>query len=416
MELDMHTRKKIFASIFKRYQKAGKKDKGKILDEYVKTLECNRDYLAHLLTNWEKTIYAAIRNETVKFVAKEPVKGRQKAHGGKKTGRPEKYHKTFVRILKEIWELFDFQCGKLLAPLLRGMIAFLVIEFKMDAELQALFETVSPATIDRKLKHEKKRFRIKGISTTKPGALLKSQIPIRVYFAWDERKPGFFELDTVAHCGSHNSGQFCWTLTITDVGSGWTEECALPNHAHRWVKEQVAKTKENLPFPMLGIDGDNGDEIINKQLLEYCHQNQITFTRSRPYRKNDNCFVEQKNYDVVRKTVGYGRFEGEKAMVALAETSRFLNPLLNYWYPTMRLISKEKLPSGRYKKIYEKVAKTPYQRLLEFPDISDECKQELRQRAADLNPIELKRKLDIARDRLLKLSANEAYIPSTKVS
>jgi len=189
MRLDMHTRIKICEKIFRRYQKAGKKGKGKILAEYAKTLECNRDYLAHLLTNWGETRYAGIGNKTVKLIAKEPVNGRQKAPGGKKTGRPEKYHKAFVKILEKIWELFDYQCGKLLAPLIREMIAFLVIEYQLNAELKTLFETVSPATIDRKLKHEKKRFRIKGISTTKPGALLKSLIPIRVYFAWDEASP-----------------------------------------------------------------------------------------------------------------------------------------------------------------------------------------------------------------------------------
>jgi hypothetical protein len=412
----MHTRKKICAKIYRRYQKAGKKGKGETLDEYAKTLECNRGYLAHLLTNWGKTRYAAIGNETAKFIAKEPVKGRQKVPGGTKTGRPEKYHKAFVKILKEIWELFDFQCGKLLAPLIRGMIAFLAIEFKLGTDMRMLFETVSPSTIDRKLKHEKKRFRLKGIGTAKPGALLKSQIPIRVYFAWDGRKPGFFELDTLAHCGSHNSGQFCWTLTITDVGSGWTEVCPLLNHAHRWVKEQVEHTKETLPFPMPGIDSDNGGEFINRQLLDWCTQNNIKFTRGRPYRKNDNCFVEQKNYDVVRKTVGYERFEGEKAAQALADVYRFLNPLLNYWYPTMRLIGKDKLPSGRYKKIYEKDPKPPYQRLLESADISNECKEELRRRAAILNPIELKRQLDIARERLLNICVKDAHIPSTKVS
>ena len=416
MRLDMQTRKKICGKIYRRYQKAGKRSKGKILNEYAQILECNRDYLAHLLANWGKTQYTTIGNKTVKFVAKEPVKDRQKAPTGNKTGRPEKYHKAFVKVLTEIWELFDFQCGKLLAPLIRGMIDFLAIEYAMSQKLRSLFETVSPATIDRKLKHEKKRFRIKGINTTKPGSLLKSQIPIRVYFAWDERKPGFFELDTVAHCGARNSGQFCWTLTITDVGSGWTEECPLLNHAQRWVKEQVVHTKENLPFPMLGVDSDNGDEFINKQLLEWCHQNNITFTRGRPYRKNDNCFVEQKNYDVVRKTVGYGRFEGEKAAQALAEVYRFLNPLLNYWYPTMQLIGKDKLPSGRYKKVYAKDPKPPYRRLLESPDISNKCKEELRLRAASLNPIKLKRQLDEARERLLKLTVKESSIPSTMVS
>jgi len=294
------------------------------------------------------------------------------------------------------------------------MIAFLVFEFNLSKELTALLKSVSPATIDRKLKNEKARYRLKGIRTTKPGSLLKSQIPIRVCFDRDEKRPGFFEVDTVSHCGARASGQFLQTLT--DAGSGWTEVCALLNNAHRWVKEQIAQTKANMPFPMLGIDGDNGGEFINHQLLDWCIQNNVKFTRTRPYRKNDNCFVEQKNGDVVRKTVGYARFEGQDALNALADVYRFLNPLLNYWYPTFRLIAKEKLSSGRYKKIYEKEAKTPYQRLLESAYISEECKAELHRRAASLNPVTLKRSMDKARDRLLKLSVIESNIPSGKVS
>jgi len=412
MGLDMETRKKICKEIYKRYQKARKKDKGKILNEYSKMLDYNRSYLAHLLANWGKTRYAVLDGKSVKYVAKEAVKGRKKPQGGKKTGRPERYNDAFFEVLKGVWELFDYQCGKLLAPLIRGMIHFLVVEYNLSKEQQALLETVSPATIDRKLKKEKERFRIKGISTTKRGTLLKNQIPIRVCFDRDERKPGFFELDTLSHCGARASGQFCQTLTVTDVGSGWTEVCALLNNAHRWVKEQIIQTRENLPFPMLGIDSDNGSEFINHQLLDWCVQNKIKFTRGRPYRKNDNCFVEQKNFDVVRKTVGYSRFEGNKALKALADVYRYLNPLLNFWYPTMRLIAKEKLSSGRYKKIYEKEPKPPYMRLLESPHISDDCKAELRSRASLFNPIELKRKMDKARERLLKLSVIESNIPS----
>jgi hypothetical protein len=412
----LKTRKKICGKIYSRYQKAEKKDKGKILDEYSQTLGLCRDYLAHMLANWGKTRYAVSGGKSVKYVAGPPAKDRHKAPEGKKAGRPEKYHKAFVMVLTAVWEFFDFQCGKLLAPLIRAAVDFLVPEFNMDEEMRKLFQSASPATIDRKLGREKKRSRIKGINTTKHGSLLKSQIPVRVCFDRDERRPGFFELDTVSHCGANAQGQFCKTLTVTDVGSGWTEECALLNSAHSWVKKQIAVTRLNLPFPMLGIDSDNGGEFINYQLLDWCVQNNILFTRGRPYRKNDNCFVEQKNGDVVRKTVGYSRFEGEKALKALSDVYRFLNPLLNYWYPTLRLIAKEKLPSGRYKKIYEKEAKTPCQRLLESPDISEECKAELRKRAALLNPVELKRALDEARDRLLKLSVIESSIPSAKVS
>jgi hypothetical protein len=368
------------------------------------------------LTNWGKTRYALKDGQTVKYIAKPPVKGRMSAPEGKKRGRPEKYHKALVKALTDIWEFFDWQCGKLLAPLIRGVISFLVKDFNLNDELCALLKTISPATIDRKLRKAKDRYRLKGIRTTKPGSLLKNQIPVRVTFDRDEKSPGFFELDTVSHCGTNAEGQFCKTLTITDVGSGWTEECGLLNSAHRWVKEAIARTCSALPFPMLGVDSDNGSEFINHQLLDWCVQNNIKFTRGRPYHKNDNCFVEQKNGDVVRKTVGYARFEGQNALKALNDVYRYLNPLLNYWYPTLRLIAKEKLPSGRYKKIYEKEAKTPLQRILESPNVSDECKDELRRRAALLNPVALKRSMDEARDRLLKLSVIESNIPSVKVS
>jgi len=416
MGLDMKTRKKICAEIYRRYQKAEKKGKAKILDEYAPTLGYNRDYLANLLTNWGKTRYGIAGGKSVKFIAQPRTQGRRKASTGKKRGRPETYHPAFVKVLKKVWEFFDFRCGKLLAPLVRGMIHFLVGEFGLSEEIAELLCSISPSVIDGKLRKEKERFRLKGIRTTKPGSMLKSQIPVRVCFDRDERRPGFFEIDTVSHCGTRASGQFCQTLTVTDVGSGWTEECALLNNAHRWVKEQIVLTQANLPFPMLGIDSDNGGEFINHQLLDWCIHNDIKFTRGRPYRKNDNCFVEQKNGDVVRKTVGYSRFEGEKALKTLCEVYRFLNPLLNYWYPTLRLIAKEKLPSGRYKKIYEKEAKTPCQRLLESPHINEECKAELLRRKETLNPVELKRSLNEARERLLNLSVIECSIPSVNVS
>jgi len=416
MGLDMKTKKKICARIFSRYQKARKKDKAKILHEYAQTLDYNRDYLALLLRNWGKTRYSCSGGKTLKFVAKPPSQGHKKATGGKKTGRPLIYHKAFVQTLAAIWEFFDFQCGKLLAPLIRGIIDFLVADFKLSEDMRCLLLAVSPATIDRKLKKLKSRYRIKAIGTTKPGTLLRSQIPVRVRFEPAERKPGFFELDTVSHCGLRACGQFCQTLTLTDVATGWTELKALLNSAHRWVKEQISDTHAGLPFPLLGIDSDNGGEFINHQLLDWCIQNNVKFTRSRPYKKNDNCFVEQKNGDLVRKTIGYARFEGEKAQKALSDVYSFFNPLLNYYYPTMQLTAKEKLPSGRYKKIYAKQPKSPYQRLLESAELSEQCKAELRRRAQLLNPVALKRKMDAARERLLKLSVIQATVPSGKVS
>jgi len=416
MGLDMKTRKKICARLFRRYQKSNKKTKAQILQEYTLTLGYNRDYLALLLRNWGKSRYAFWSGKKLKFVAKPPAEDRKKTSGGKKTGRPQKYHKGFVEVLWKIWEFFDFQCGKLLAPLMRGMIDFLVVEFNIDEALRQMLLSVSAATIDRKLKKHKDRYRLKGISTTKTGTLLRSQIPIRVRFERTERKPGFFELDTVSHCGTNASGQFCQTLTLTDVASGWTEECALLNNAHSWVRQAIAQTCISLPFPLLGIDSDNGAEFLNHQLLAWCLQNNIKFTRARPYHKNDNCFVEQKNGDVVRKTVGYARFQGENALKALQDVYRFLNPLLNYFYPTMQLIAKERLSCGRYKKIYAKDPKSPYQRLLESAHISDQCKAELLRRMAVLNPVTLKHQLNAARERLLKLSLIQSTVPSDRVS
>jgi len=416
MGLDMKTRKKICGRIYKRCQKAGKKEKAKILGEYAPTLGHNRDYLAHLLTNWGKTGYALSDGKPVKYAAKPAAKDRCKASGSKKTGRPEKRHKAFAQALFAIWDFFDFQCGKLLAPLIKGMAGFLAQELSLSSDIQALLLSVSPAAIDRKLRKAKERARLKGIHATKAGTLLKSRIPIRACFGRDGKRPGFFEIDTASHCGARASGQFRQTLTIADAGSGRTQECALLNSAHRWAKERIAQTHDGLPFPMPGIDSDNGGEFINRQLLDWRIQNNAKLTRSRPYRKNDNCFVEQKNGDAVRKNVGYARFESESAFNALSGVCRFLSPLLNCWYPTLRPIAKEKLPSGRHKKIYEKDPKTPCRRLLESPDISEECKDGLRRRAALLNPIALKRGLDEARGRLLKLSAIDSSIPSSRVS
>ena len=188
------------------------------------------------------------------------------------------------------------------------------------------------------------------------------------------------------------------------------------NNARRWVKEQLVAARQSLPLPMLGIDSDNGGELINHQLLDWCAHNGIKLTRSRPCRKNDNCFAEQKNGDAARKTVGHDRFGGQSAFKALSGVYRYLNPLLNCFYPTPRLVAKEKPPSGRHKKKYEKDPKPPCQRLAGSPDLSGERKAELLRGKAAVNPVWLKYASGEARDRPLKLSVIEPGIPSGQVS
>src|SRR5207253_1997890 len=176
---------------------------------------------------------------------------------------------------------------------------------------------MSSATIDRALASERARLQIKGRSGTKPGSILKRQIPIRTFAEWNDARPGFCEVDLVAHDGGSPFGEFCHTLDLTCVATGWTEPRGLPNKAQRWVHEAIEEIANELPFPLLGLDCDNGSEFINMHLYRYCTERRITFTRSRPYRKNDNCYVEQKNWPVVRQQVGYARYDTPEELEAL---------------------------------------------------------------------------------------------------
>jgi hypothetical protein len=192
-------------------------------------------------------------------------------------------------------------------------------ELTLDKETEEKLLRISPATIDRILSPVKKARRLRDRSKTKPGTLLKKQIPVRVFNEWDENKPGFMEMDLVAHTQDSAKGEFLYTLCATDIYSGWTELFALKNRAQKWTFSAIFQMKERLPFPLLGIDSDNGSEFINAHLLRFCKENKITFTRSRPYRKNDNCYVEQKNYSAVRRFVCYLRHDTEEELKILEE-------------------------------------------------------------------------------------------------
>ena len=159
---------------------------------------------------------------------------------------------------------------------------------------------------------EKKKLSLKGRSRTKPGTLLRNQITVRTFADWQEDRPGFVEVDLVVHEGGRARGDYAQTLDLTDVATGWVELAAVLNKAQVWVFEAFERIRQQLPFPLLGLDSDNGTEFINHHMKRYCDQEKITFTRSRPYRKNDNCFVEQKNYSVVRRLVGYDRYQGSR--------------------------------------------------------------------------------------------------------
>ena len=305
--------------------------------------------------------------------------------------------------LRQIWAILDFICGKRLAAMLPEVIP--VLERYHEIELEAMTRdrllAINPATIDRLLAPERRKFELHGRSRTKPGTLLKHQIPIRTFTEWDQTRPGFVEIDLVAHDGGRAEGDYCQSLDVTDVASAWTETQAVPNKAQVWVFEALQDIRARLPFAVLGIDSDNGSEFINDHLLRYTTREHITFTRGRAWKKNDGCFVEQKNYSVVRRAVGYARYEGDAQLHLLNELYAQLRLYSNFFQPVMKLIGKERT-GAKVKKTYDR-ARTPYQRLLDSSALSAPAKRQLRAQYAALNPAELKRRIVQLQTRLLKI-------------
>ncbi|TVR94277.1 MAG: transposase [Spirochaetaceae bacterium] len=413
MGLTMREKKALTNEIAVRYRKASKKDKQQILDEFCVTTAYHRKYAVQLLNSWGKRKVQLIAGEAVEFVVGRPRKPRTR-------NRTRVYDQSVHRALKQLWEFFDYQCGKRLVVLIRANIEVLKAEpqFAIEEAVALKLCSMSAATADRLLKHDRERLQLKGRSHTQHGPLLKHQIPVRTHFSWDERLPGFLELDTVHHEGSNAAGEYCLTLTATDVFSGWTELRALPNRAHRWVHQAVIDIRATLPFPLKGIDSDNGGEFINKELLNYCRSSDVTFTRGRPYRKNDNCFVEQKNDIAVRHTVGYYRFDTDAEYKTLQQVYLHLCPLLNYFYASVKLV--EKIRTGaRVKRVYE-APQPPYQRLLASPLVSEQTKEQLRSTAASLHIVEQKRLFDRSLAHLLQIQRNknrpEAHLPGSSTT
>lgn len=296
----------------------------------------------------------------------------------------------------------DYICGKRLHAALPELVTVLERhnELRCDRTTREKLLRVSAATIDRLLRTERRKYQLRGKARTKPGTLLKHQIPIRTFAEWDEQQPGFGEIDLVGHDGGLAAGDYCQTLDFTDVATTWTETRAVRNKAQARVFAALQKVRKDLPFALLGLDSDNGSEFINDELLRYCRQEKITFTRSRPYRKNDNCFVEQKNYSIVRRAVGYARYDTDEQCALLNELYSYLRLYTNFFLPTMKLKSKERNGS-KVKKSYDQPL-TPYQRVLQAKLVSRAVKDRLRAKYTTLNPAALKRKIERLQQRLAK--------------
>jgi hypothetical protein len=365
-----------------RYRKARKKEKGRILDEVVKLTGYHRWYAVRLL---------ALQGKAVRVGRHQQLVGELKVRSRRRRGRT--YTGAVVEKLRMIWVILDGICGKRLVGILPEVVRVLERhrEIELDAQTREKLQRISAATIDRLLAPERKKLALRARSGTKPGTLLKHQIPIRTFAEWDQSHPGFVEIDLVSHEGGIGGGDFCQTLDVTDVASGWTEIQAVINKAEIWVFQALKDIRQRLPFPLLGIDSDNGGEFINHQLLRYCQQERISFTRGRAYKKNDGCFVEQKNYSIVRRAVGYARYEGNTQLELLNRLYGLLRLYANYFQPVMKLVKKERTGS-KVKKTYDR-PQTPYQRLLNSPVLTRAAKQRLHSEYATLNPAALKRQI-----------------------
>jgi hypothetical protein len=393
MRLTMQQRQAVVAKVAGRYQRSSKKEKGLLLAELVQVTEYSRVYARRVLRQHGKRIKQGQQS----LIADVRVRSCR--------SRVPYYDEQVKAALIKIWRIMDYICGKRLQATLPELVTVLERhnELQCDRLTKEKLLRISAATIDRLLCAERRKYELRNKSRTKPGTLLKHQIPIRTFAEWNEQQPGFGEIDLVAHDGGLGAGEYCQTLDLTDVATTWTETRAVRNKAQSRVFEALQKVRKNLPFALLGLDSDNGSEFINDPLLHYCRQEKITFTRSRPYRKNDNCFVEQKNYSIVRRAVGYARYDTDEQCDLLNELYSYLRLYTNFFLPTMKLKSKERIGS-KVKKCYDQ-ALTPYQRVLQAKLVSKLAKDRLRAKYATLNPAALKRKIEGLQQRLTKTSS-----------
>jgi len=380
--MSLKSKCELLEAVRPRYLKSNKLEKQKILDEFTAATGYHRKHAIRVLKN-----QIQVQN---------------------RLNRKTKTYKTIyrgevVQALEQIWEIYGHICSKRLQPYLPEAIKALerCQEIELSKDTKGLLLQISSASIDRCLR----AVRIKsphGLSTTKPGSLLKKQIAVHTFTEWDQEQPGFMEIDLVAHCGNTTEGQYLNTLTCTDIATGWTDVTALSHRSQEAVSKAIQAMRHRLPFPLLGIDSDNGSEFINDLLYRYCLDEKITFTRSRPYKKNDQAHVEQKNWSVVRHTVGYDRWETEQELALLESIYDDLRLYINFFQPSLKLIAKQRIGNQTLKR-YDR-AKTPYQRVLERQDISLETKARLMNVYVQLNPAELRRRIDQKTAKLWKLS------------
>ena len=373
MGLTLSQRRAVTKTIATRYKRVDKAAKGVILDELCATTGWHRSHARKALT-------AALKPKIVR-----PCKARTPRYGN-----------DVVAALAFCWAVLGAPTGKRLAPIMGELVPTLrrFDELVITDESAALLVGMSPATMDRRLAPDRARMALRGRSHTKPGSLLKSQIPIRTWADWDDAVPGFVEIDLVGHEGGNALGDHCYTLTVTDIATGWTENRSVKNKARRWVIAALEEISLIMPFPIIGVDSDNGSEFINHHLLDWCEQRKITFTRARPGNSNDGAHVEQKNWAIVRTVVGYHRYDTTAELLLLNRIWVLQSLMTNYFSPQQKLISKVR-NGAKVTKNYDQ-ATTPHHRAADHDTVTAQDKIILADTYAELNPAAIQREIPSA--------------------
>jgi hypothetical protein len=386
MGLTVSQRRAVTKAIATRYKRADKAARGVILDELCATTGWHRSHA-------RKALAAALRPRVVR--ARQP--------------RTPRYDTDVVVALAFCWAVLGAPTGKRLAPVMGELVPRLrrFEELDVSEETAALLVGMSAATMDRRLAGDRAKMVLRGRSHTKPGSLLKSQIPIRTWADWDDAAPGFVEIDLVGHEGGNAVGDHCYTLTVTDIATGWTENRSVKNKARRWVIAALEEISLIMPFPVIGVDSDNGSEFINHHLLDWCTRREITFTRSRPGNSNDGAHVEQKNWAIVRTVVGYHRYDTTAELLLLNKIWVLQSLMTNYFSPQQKLISKIR-NGAKVTKKYDR-ATTPHHRAAEHDSVANEDKIILADTYADLNPAAIQREIQALSTRLLNITTSKAH-------
>lgn len=386
-KISKKTREELVEAIAKRYARASREDRSRILDEFVQLTGHHRKHAIRVLGTAERT------------EARIP-----------RSIRTRVYDEAVREALVVLWESSDRICGKRLKPLLPILIPALERNghLQLDGAVREKLLRISPATIDRLLKPT--RVAAGNRRRRKKVPAVRGKIEIRTFADWNEPRPGFMEVDLVAHSGPSMAGRFAHTLVLTDIASGWTECIALAVKDSALVAEGLAGLLKTMPFPLRGIDTDNGSEFINDIVLAFCTEHGIDFTRSRPRRKNDQAWVEQKNGSVVRRFVGYGRLSGIAAVQTLSRLYESSRLFVNFFQPSFKLLEKERV-GARVRKRYATPA-TPCGRLLARNDIGDDMKLRLQAVEVSLDPLRLLDEIRAAQAHLAGLvSGDHVHAP-----